>query len=153
MKICRKFHIKTPFCFLLYMRVWYMWKVYLQPLSELIECLKLAYSLKNFKIWRENNSGIKIKNATFSGYCFNIKNTNVYGDFQICISVPFSAASRRFFGHTVFLKLRLDNLVILKTPNGCSWMSKTMIFNAFGEVYLCFLKMFLFLSIRKLYLI
>ena len=30
---------------------------------------------------------LRIKNAKFSGYCF-YRNTNVYWDFQICISVP-----------------------------------------------------------------
>ena len=37
---------------------------------------------------RANNSRIlRIKNAKFSEYCFYM-NTNIQGDFQICISVP-----------------------------------------------------------------
>ena len=37
---------------------------------------------------RVNNSRIlKIKNAKFSGHYFYM-NLNIYGDFQICISVP-----------------------------------------------------------------
>ena len=37
---------------------------------------------------RTNNSRIlQIKNAKFLGYCFHV-NTNIQGDFQICISVP-----------------------------------------------------------------
>ena len=36
----------------------------------------------------ENNLRIPtIKNVKFSEYCFNM-NTNILGDFQICISVP-----------------------------------------------------------------
>ena len=36
----------------------------------------------------KNNSRIlRIKNAKFSG-CYFYMNTNIYGDFQICISVP-----------------------------------------------------------------
>ena len=39
---------------------------------------------------RANNSRIpKIKNAKFSGCCFYM-NTNIWGDFQICVSVPLS---------------------------------------------------------------
>ena len=42
---------------------------------------------------RENNQTIlKIKNAKFSWYCFYM-NANIYGDFQICISVPLSYSS------------------------------------------------------------
>ena len=33
-----------------------------------------------------------IKNAKLSGYCF-YRNTNQYGDFQICISVPLTKKS------------------------------------------------------------
>ena len=49
---------------------------------------KFANFTENKKINYENNSRIaRIKNAKFSGYCF-YRNTNVLGDFQICISVP-----------------------------------------------------------------
>ena len=46
------------------------------------------YFLRYLQTLRTNNSRIlRIKNAKFSEYCFYI-NTNKYGDFQICISVP-----------------------------------------------------------------
>ena len=51
---------------------------------------------------------------------------------------------QKFFGHTLFLQLKLDGLVIPK--------NSTM-FKAFGEGYLCLLKRFLFLSIHRLYFI
>ena len=45
---------------------------------------KLAYFLRK----RVNNSRIlTVKNAKFSGYYFYI-NSNIWWDFQICISVP-----------------------------------------------------------------
>ena len=54
-----------------------------------------------------------------------------------------------FFGHTVFSKL---SLVILKNSQ---WLQlsvqKYLMFNAWGEGYLCLLKRFLFLTIRRLY--
>ena len=35
-----------------------------------------------------NNSRIfRIKNTKYSGHCFYM-NTNIHGDFQICVSVP-----------------------------------------------------------------
>ena len=50
--------------------------------------LKLAYFLRNLQTSRENNwTIVRIKNAEFSQYCFYM-NTNIWGDFQICISVP-----------------------------------------------------------------
>ena len=51
-------------------------------------CEKLAYFLRNLQTSRENNSRIlRIKDAIFSGNCF-FMNKNIWGDFQICISVP-----------------------------------------------------------------
>ena len=50
--------------------------------------LKVSLLFKKFTNSRVNNSIIlRIKNAKLSGYRFNV-NTNVWGDFQICISVP-----------------------------------------------------------------
>ena len=50
--------------------------------------LKISLFLKHLQTSRVNNSRIlRIKNAKFSGYCFYM-NTNLYCDFQICISVP-----------------------------------------------------------------
>ena len=85
--ICRRFHIKTPFTFW-DMRTWNMWKVSLQTFINNRICEKLAYFLRILRTSRANNSRIlRIKNAKFSGYCFYM-NRNIYGDFQICISVP-----------------------------------------------------------------
>ena len=54
--------------------------------------LKLTYFLRNLQISRENNWRIlRSENAKFSGYCFYM-NTNIQGDFQICISVPLIAS-------------------------------------------------------------
>ena len=47
--------------------------------------LKIAYFLKGSPA--SNPRVLRIKNAKFSGYFFRI-NTNIHGDFQICISVP-----------------------------------------------------------------
>ena len=48
---------------------------------------KVACFLRKIKTSRVNNSRIlRLKNAEFSGYNF-YSNTNIYGDFQICISV------------------------------------------------------------------
>ena len=50
--------------------------------------LKISLLIKKFQTSRANNSRIlRIKNAKLSGYCFCM-NTNMQGDFQICISVP-----------------------------------------------------------------
>ena len=56
--------------------------------SETIEYVKkFAYFLRNLQTLRTNNSRIpRIKNAKFSGYCFYM-NTNIWGDFQICVRV------------------------------------------------------------------
>ena len=52
--------------------------------------LKSAYFLRNLQISRVNNYRIlRFKNAKFSGYCFYM-NTNIYGYFQIYVSVPLS---------------------------------------------------------------
>ena len=69
------------------MRMWDMWKGCLQTFRSNRICLKLAYFLRKLQTLRGNNSRIiRIKNAKFSRYCFHM-NTNIYGDFQICISV------------------------------------------------------------------
>ena len=53
-------------------------------------CYKLAYFLRKIQTLRVNNSRIlPIKNAKLSGYYFYM-NLNMWGDFQICISVPLS---------------------------------------------------------------
>ena len=56
--------------------------------SETIEYLKKQPLLFKKKTLRANNSIIlTIKNANFSRYYFYM-NTNILGDFQICITVP-----------------------------------------------------------------
>ena len=50
----------------------------------------LAYVLREIQTLRVNNSIIlMIKKGKFSGYYFYM-NLNIWGDFQICISVPVS---------------------------------------------------------------
>ena len=51
--------------------------------------LKISlFFLRNLQTSQANNSRIlSIMNAKFSVYCFYM-NTNIYGDFQTCISVP-----------------------------------------------------------------
>ena len=56
--------------------------------SETIQFVKLSYFLRNLKASLVNNSIIlRIKNAKFSGCCIYM-NTNIKGNFQVCISVP-----------------------------------------------------------------
>ena len=69
MKICWRFHIKTPSTFW-DMRTWDLWIVCLQTFRNNIICQKLAYFLRNLQFLRVNNSRILwIQNAKFSG-CF-----------------------------------------------------------------------------------
>ena len=57
----------------------------------------MAYFLRKKQILRANNSkSIRIQNAKFSGYYFDM-NTNIWRDFQICISVPLNQISHHFF--------------------------------------------------------
>ena len=48
-------------------------------------------------LWIYNSRIPRIKNAEFSGYYFSV-NTNIYGDFQICISVTSSLFYSYYFG-------------------------------------------------------
>ena len=85
--ICWRFYIKTPITFW-DMRAWDMWKVYLQTIKSSRICSKLPYFLKNLQTSLANSSRIvRIKYASISEHCFSM-NTNIYGHFQICISVP-----------------------------------------------------------------
>ena len=57
-------------------------------LTNIQEQLNVANFLRNLQISWENNPRICwIKNAKFSVDCFYM-NTNIQGEFQICISVP-----------------------------------------------------------------
>ena len=56
-------------------------------------CLKVAYFLRKIQTLRVSNSRIpRTKNAKFSEYYFYL-NLSIYGDFQICISVPLKMIS------------------------------------------------------------
>ena len=48
-----------------------------------------------------NSRILSIKKAKFSGYYFYM-NTNIYGYFQICISVPLTPVGPPFFTRTFF---------------------------------------------------
>ena len=87
--ICWRFYIKTPFTFW-DMCTWDMRKVCIKTFRNNRICYKLAYFLRKMPTSQVNNSRtLRIKNAKFLGYCFDM-NTNILRDFQICISVPLS---------------------------------------------------------------
>ena len=71
---------------------------------------------------------------------------SIYLYIYIC---SYQCCIQTLFGYTVFSKL---SLVILKNSQ---WLQlsvqKYLMFNAWGEGYLCLLKRFLFLTIRRLY--
>ena len=86
--ICWRFHIKS-FTFS-DMRTWETWNDCLKTNSNNSICQKLAYFLRNLQTSQADNSKIlRIKNVKSSGYCFYLY-TYIWGDFQICISVPLS---------------------------------------------------------------
>ena len=65
-----------------------MHNVYLQTYRNNRIRKKVAYFLRKIQTSGANNSRIlRIQNAEFSGYYFYM-NTNIWRDFQICISVP-----------------------------------------------------------------
>ena len=78
-------HLNTSY-FLRYAHVRYVEVFYKH--SETIEYVKkLAYFLRSLQTSLANNSRIlRIKYAKFPGYCFYM-NKNIYGDFQIRISI------------------------------------------------------------------
>ena len=52
--------------------------------------LKISLLLRNLQTsWVNNSAILSIKNAKFSGYSLYM-NTNIQGDFQICMRVPLS---------------------------------------------------------------
>ena len=67
--------------------------------------LKTSVLFKKFTITsRVNNSKIlRVKNAKSSGYCFYLY-VNVWGGFQICISVPLRGLTAKKFTQT-YLRL------------------------------------------------
>ena len=84
------------------LRTWDMWKVCLQTFRN-----NRINFLRNLQTSRASNSRIlKIKNAKYSGYCFYM-NTNIYRDFQICISVPLTSFVLPILLSVLFCKVHL----------------------------------------------
>ena len=76
----------NTFNFLRYAHVRYVKRLF-TIIQKQQNMLKISLLLKRFKTLRSHNLRIlRITNAKFSEHCFYI-NTNIYGDFQICISV------------------------------------------------------------------
>ena len=68
--------------------------------------LKISLFLRNLQTSRANNSRIlTIINAKFSGYYF-FMDTNIKGDFQICISVPLRG-QRTVARNFIYVELQL----------------------------------------------
>ena len=89
--VCWIFHIKATFTFW-DMCTWDTWNI-----QKNNRCQKLAYFLRNLQTSRANNSKILgIKNAKSSGYCFYLY-TNIWGDFQIYISVSLRRLAAKKF--------------------------------------------------------
>ena len=79
--------------------------------------LKISLLFKKNTDFTVNNSKIlRVKNAKFLWYCFYV-NFNIWGDFQICISVP--------------LKERLSQKGVFQTPNVFFTVSILQQFNQF----------------------
>ena len=69
---------------------------------------------------------------------------------SVCITVLHSD----IFGHVSFLRLRIGQFSDTpRPPVIVAECQKYLMFQAFGKVYLCLLKIFLFLSICRLYFI
>ena len=89
------------------MRTWDMWKVCLQTFRNNTVCQKLAYFLRNLQTSRANNSRVlRVKNAKFSRCCFYM-NTNIYENFQVCISVPINMTVTQNIKRVLILFLRI----------------------------------------------
>ena len=85
--ICRKFRIVRPrtFCDICTRDIW---NVCLQTCRNNRMFWKVAYFLRKIQnLWVNNWRILRIENAKFSGYCFNM-NSNIHCNFQMCISVP-----------------------------------------------------------------
>ena len=69
---------------------------YINYISIYIVLTILAYFSRKIQTSRVNNSKILgIQNVKFSGYYFHM-NTNIWRDFEICISVPLSLSFFNF---------------------------------------------------------
>ena len=87
-------------------------KVCLQTFKNNRICQQLAYFLMNL----QNSRVRRIKNAKFSRYCFHM-NTNIYGDFQICISVPLRAKFVRRLQLIYYVQIKLTQMLLSQMPN------------------------------------
>ena len=114
-----------------------MWKVCLQTFRNNRIYQKLAYFLRNLQTLRADNSRIlRSTNAKLSGNCFYM-NTDILGDFQICISVPLkkSHAEQTF----LLLCLKRDHSQTLKVAT-----AKDIFSSVYVIATICFDKGFLF---------
>ena len=85
-----------------------MRNICLQTYRNKRRCLKLVYFLRKIQTLRVSNSRIlMIKNAKLSGYYFYM-NFNIWGDFQIWISVPLSTYFVRVVTCTNFFRKEKD---------------------------------------------
>ena len=132
--ICLKFHIKTPFSFW-DMRTWDTRTVCLQTFRNNRIRKKLAYFLRNLQTPRANISRIlRIKNAKFWGFCFYV-NTNILGDFQICISVPLIRVITMWWSHFSKLKpLRVSEEVMKSFLNIKNFKNRRKVMQAFFSI-------------------
>ena len=110
-----RFNINT-LCTFWDTHTWDIWKACFQTIRNNRICLKLAYFLRNLQTSRANNSRIlRTKNAKFSRHYFYM-NTNIYGDFQICTSVPWR------FGLLAYCRpVHSSNEIKDKKRKGCDW--------------------------------
>ena len=77
----------------------------------------LAYFLRNLQtLWAHNSRIHRIKNAKFSGYCFDM-NINILEDFQICISIPLMKVTMICRGATCFT----DSEMMEYYQKTCGW--------------------------------
>ena len=77
--------------------------------------LKISLRFKKFTNFTGYNSRIlRIKNAKFSGYCFYI-NTNMLGDFQICIRVPLKIFFWETTHRSLLHKCHVEKILVFKT--------------------------------------
>ena len=89
-------------------------------------CQKFAYFLRNLETSRANNSRIlMIKVKKFSGSCFYL-NTNIYGNFQMYISVPLTNAESHNLKFSLAIRQwnltekTVDKINVMVVAN-CSW--------------------------------
>ena len=102
--------IITPFIFFKYADFLNIQNVCLQIYRNNRIREKVAYFLRKIQTLQANNSRIlKIQNAKFSGY-YVYMNTNIWRDFQICISAPVRQRQKLFLNlcFTLFKKCRVE---------------------------------------------